>query len=120
VARYDLTSVRACISGTAPLPMEVQEVAVAGVPDTYRSETVKAYIVPKAGMQPTEEEIIAHCRARLAPYKLPKLVEFRAELPKTALGKVLRRMLIAEEQQKLALGREATFAERSASAAVFI
>jgi len=84
----------------------VQEVAVVGVPDAYRGETVKAYIVPKAGMQPTEDEIIAHCRESLAPYKVPKLVEFRTELPKTAIGKVLRRMLIAEEQQKLAVGHE--------------
>jgi long-chain acyl-CoA synthetase len=78
----------------------VQEAAVAGVPDPYRGETVKAYIVPKASAPITEEEIIAHCRASLAPYKVPKLVEFRAELPKTAIGKVLRRMLIAEERQK--------------------
>jgi long-chain acyl-CoA synthetase len=84
----------------------VQEVAVAGVPDPYRGETVKAYIVPKTGMRPSEEEIIAHCRASLAPYKVPKLVEFRAELPKTAIGKVLRRILIAEERQKLALTGE--------------
>jgi long-chain acyl-CoA synthetase len=80
----------------------VQEVAIVGVPDPYRGETVKAYIVPKAGVQPTVEELIAHCRASLAPYKVPKLVEFRGELPKTAIGKVLRRMLVAEEQQKLA------------------
>jgi long-chain acyl-CoA synthetase len=80
----------------------VQEVAVVGVPDTYRGETVKAYIVTRAGMQPTEAEIIAHCRASLAPFKVPKLVEFRAELPKTVIGKVLRRMLVAEERQKLA------------------
>jgi long-chain acyl-CoA synthetase len=79
----------------------VQEAAVAGVPDPYRGETVKAYIVPKPGAHLTEEEIIAHCRASLAPYKVPKLIEFRNELPKTAIGKVLRRMLIAEERQKL-------------------
>jgi long-chain acyl-CoA synthetase len=80
----------------------VQEVAVAGVPDPYRGETVKAYIVPKAGAQPRREELIAHCRASLAPYKIPKLIEFRSELPKTAIGKVLRRMLIEEEKQRLA------------------
>jgi long-chain acyl-CoA synthetase len=80
----------------------VQEAAVAGIPDPYRGETVKAYIVPKVGMKPTEEELIAHCRVSLAPYKIPKLFEFRAELPKTAIGKVLRRMLVEEEQQKLA------------------
>ena len=92
----------------------VQEVAVAGVPDTYRGETVKAYIVLKAGAHATEEEIVAHCRASLAPYKVPKLIEFRAELPKTAIGKVLRRILVAEEQQKLSAVREqAVGAERS-------
>ena len=78
----------------------VQEVAVAGVPNAYRGETVKAYIVPKPGTWPTEAEIIAHCRVSLAPYKVPKLVEFRTELPKTAIGKVLRRVLAAEEQQQ--------------------
>ena len=92
----------------------VQEVAVAGVPDAYRGETVKAYIVLKAGASATEEEIVAHCRASLAPYKVPKLIEFRAELPKTAIGKVLRRILVAEEQQKLSAVREqAVGAERS-------
>jgi long-chain acyl-CoA synthetase len=99
-------------SGYKVLPREVEEVlfahpavqeaAVAGVPDPYRGETVKAYVVPKAGMRLTEEEVIAHCRASLAPYKVPKRVEFRTELPKTAIGKVLRRILVAEEQQKLA------------------
>ena len=84
----------------------VQEVAVAGVPDAYRGETVKAYIVLKAGARATEEEIVAHCRASLAPYKVPKLIEFRAELPKTAIGKVLRRILVAEERQKLSEPRE--------------
>jgi len=78
----------------------VQEAAVVGVPDPYRCETVKAFIVPKASMHPTVEELITHCRASLAPYKVPRLIEFRAELPKTAIGKVLRRVLAAEEQQQ--------------------
>ena len=78
----------------------VQEAAVVGVPDSYRGETVKAFIVPKAGMHPTVEELITHCRVSLAPYKAPRMIEFRAELPKTAIGKVLRRVLAAEEQQK--------------------
>jgi long-chain acyl-CoA synthetase len=81
----------------------VQEAAVVGVPDAYRGETVKAYIVLKAGMRLSDEEVIAHCRASLAPYKVPRLVEFRAELPKTTIGKVLRRMLVAEEREKQAL-----------------
>ena len=78
----------------------VQEAAVVGVPDPYRCETVKAFIVPKASMHPTVEELITHCRASLAPYKVPRLIEFRAELPKTAIGKVLPRVLAAEEQQQ--------------------
>jgi long-chain acyl-CoA synthetase len=80
----------------------VQEAAVIGVPDPYRGETVKAFIVPKAGMHPTAEELIAYCRTSLAPYKVPRLIAFRAELPKTAIGKVLRRVLAVEEQQNSA------------------
>jgi long-chain acyl-CoA synthetase len=78
----------------------VQEAAVIGVPDSYRGETVKAFIVPKAGMRPTAEELIAHCRTSLAPYKVPRQIEFRAELPKTVIGKVLRRVLADEVSQK--------------------
>lgn len=78
----------------------VQEAAVVGVPDPYRGETVKAFIVAKAGAHPTEAELIAHCRTSLAPYKVPRLFEFRSELPKTTIGKVLRRVLAAEAQQK--------------------
>jgi long-chain acyl-CoA synthetase len=104
-------------SGYKIFPREVEEVlfahpkvaeaAVAGVPHPYRGETVKAYIVPIEGAELTEEEIIAYCRENLAPYKVPRLVEFRAELPKTMIGKVLRRMLVEEERQKqLAEGQE--------------
>jgi acyl-CoA synthetase (AMP-forming)/AMP-acid ligase II len=164
--KYDLTSVRACISGAAPLPMvmqgywnrpedtaeqidtdgwlhtgdiatidadgyfaivdrkkdiiiasgykvlprEVEEVlfahpavleaAVAGVPNPYCGETVKAYVVLKPGACASAEEITAYCRVSLAPYKVPTEVEFRNELPKTMIGKVLRRVLVAEERQK--------------------
>ncbi|MGB9846198.1 MAG: AMP-binding enzyme, partial [Desulfotomaculales bacterium] len=66
----------------------------------YRGETVKAYIVLKPGETATEEEITGFCRERLAAYKVPRLVEFRAELPKSAVGKLLRRVLVAEETQK--------------------
>lgn len=79
---------------------KVQEAVVAGVPDTYRGETVKAYIVLKEGMESTEQEIIDFCRGKLAAYKVPKLVEFRKELPKTIVGKVLRRFLREEEIKK--------------------
>ncbi len=80
---------------------KVQEAVVVGVPDPRRGETVKAFIVLKEGETATEQEIIAFCRERLAPYKVPKLVEFRTELPKSAVGKLLRRALVEEEKQKL-------------------
>ncbi len=74
----------------------VREVAIVGVPDPYWGEAVKAYIVPREGATLTEEEIIRFCKERLAAYKVPKYVEFRNELPKTLVGKVLRRMLREE------------------------
>ncbi|MFC0295976.1 long-chain-fatty-acid--CoA ligase [Geobacillus jurassicus] len=74
----------------------VKEAAAVGVPDPYRGETVKAVIVLKDGMQASEEEILAHCRKNLAAYKVPRIVEFRAELPKTNVGKILRRALREE------------------------
>lgn len=80
---------------------KVQEVVVAGVPHSYRGETVKAYIVLKEGEIATEEEIITYCKEKLAPYKVPKLIEFRNELPKSAVGKLLRRKLVEEERRKL-------------------
>ncbi|MFD2627955.1 long-chain-fatty-acid--CoA ligase [Oceanobacillus kapialis] len=78
----------------------IQEVVVAGVPDVYRGETVKAYIVPKSGSVITEEELNSFCRKHLAAYKVPKIYEFRKELPKTAVGKILRRQLVNEEKEK--------------------
>ena len=78
----------------------VKEAAVAGVPDPYRGETVKAYIVLKDGAQASADDIIAHCRRHLAAYKVPKLVEFRSELPKSLVGKVLRRVLLEEELRR--------------------
>ena len=59
-------------------------------------------MVLKAGETATEEEIIQFCRENLAPYKVPKFVEFRDELPKSQVGKVLRRVLLEEEKKKLA------------------
>ncbi|MGZ3674666.1 MAG: long-chain-fatty-acid--CoA ligase [Ktedonobacterales bacterium] len=72
---------------------KVLEAAAVGVPDAYRGETVRAYVVVKPGEKLTEEELIAFCKERLAPYKVPKQVEFRDSLPKTLVGKVLRRTL---------------------------
>lgn len=80
---------------------KVQEAVVAGVPDAYRGETVKAYIVLKQGQTATVEEIAAYCKEKLASYKVPKNYEFRDELPKSAVGKLLRRKLVEEERQKL-------------------
>ncbi len=79
---------------------KIMEAAVAGVKDAYRGETLKAYIVLKEGETLTEEEVIKYCKENLAAYKVPKLVEFRPELPKTMIGKVLRRMLREEEEKK--------------------
>jgi long-chain acyl-CoA synthetase len=98
-------------SGFKVLPRDVEEVlfmhpkvleaVVAGIPHPARGDdTVKAYIVPKPGEQPTAEEIKEFCKLHLAPYKVPREVEFRAELPKTMVGKVLRRVLVEEEKQK--------------------
>ncbi|WP_067727238.1 long-chain-fatty-acid--CoA ligase [Oceanobacillus damuensis] len=78
----------------------IQEAVVAGIPDPYRGETVKAYIVLKEGAAITEEELDEYCRKHLAAFKIPRLYEFRDELPKTAVGKILRRKLIDEETEK--------------------
>ncbi|WP_422123006.1 long-chain-fatty-acid--CoA ligase [Planococcus sp. X10-3] len=78
----------------------IQECVVAGIPDPYRGETVKAYIVLKEGMSITEEQLDAFCREHLAAFKVPRIYEFRTELPKTAVGKILRRSLIDEEKAK--------------------
>lgn len=75
----------------------VAEVGVAGVPDAYQGEAVKAWIVLRAGMQASEEDLRAWCRARLAAYKLPKHFEFRDSLPKSTVGKVLRRELVSSQ-----------------------
>ena len=72
---------------------KVQDVVVVGIPDEFKGEMVKAYIVLKNGETSTAEEIIEHCKKNLAKFKVPKEVEFRKELPKTMIGKVLRRVL---------------------------
>lgn len=77
----------------------VEEAVVAGVADPYRGETVKAFIVPKHGASPSEDELKQWCKERLAAYKVPKLFEMRESLPKTMAGKVLRRKLIEQEEE---------------------
>ena len=83
---------------------KVKEAACYGVPDLYRGQTVKVAIVLKEGESATEEEIVEFCRPRLARYKIPKLVEFRDALPKSLIGKVLRRVLVEEEEKKAKAG----------------
>ena len=71
----------------------VLEVGAAGVPDAVKGEVVKAWIVLRAGETASEQELRGYCREKLAPYKVPAQIEFRSELPKTLVGKVLRRAL---------------------------
>jgi long-chain acyl-CoA synthetase len=98
-------------SGFKVLPRDVEEVlfqhpkvleaAVVGVPHPKRGDdTVTAFVVPKAGERLTIDELRDFCKAQLAPYKVPREWEFRDELPKTTVGKVLRRVLVEEEKRK--------------------
>ncbi len=80
----------------------VLEAAAIGVPDSYRGESAKAFVVLKPGQTATADELIAFCKQNLAPYKVPRSIEFRETLPKTMIGKILRRELVAEEKQKMA------------------
>ncbi len=98
------------VSGFNVYPRDVEEVlyqhpkvleaVVAGIPDPKSGERVKAYIVLKPGQTATAEEIMAYCRENLTGYKRPSEIEFRDSLPKTAVGKILRRQLVEEEKKK--------------------
>jgi long-chain acyl-CoA synthetase len=98
------------VSGFNVYPNEVEDVlfthpavleaAVIGVPDQYRGEAVKAFITLRPGANATADEVIEFCRANLAKYKVPSLIEFMPSLPKSAVGKVLRRELREMESQK--------------------
>jgi long-chain acyl-CoA synthetase len=79
---------------------KIMEVCAIGIPDAYRGETVKAFIVLRPGETMTEEEVIAFCRQTLAPYKVPKQVQFMESLPKSTVGKLLRRELRDMEAKK--------------------
>jgi long-chain acyl-CoA synthetase len=85
---------------------KVADCCVVGVPDRYRGETVKAFVVTKPGTTMTEDEVKECCVASLTAYKVPKLVEFRDALPRTVVGKVLRRVLLEEERAKAAAAEE--------------
>jgi long-chain acyl-CoA synthetase len=76
---------------------EVLEAAAAGVPHPSKGEVVKAFVVLKPGATATAHDLIAHCRTSLAPYKVPVAIAFRDELPKTIVGKILRRKLVEED-----------------------
>ncbi len=91
----------------------IKEAVVIGAPNTRGDSTVKAFVVLKDGQTATADEIIAFCRERLTRYKAPRLVEFRDELPKTLIGKHLRRVLVKEEEEKLASRRPPDMAEGS-------
>jgi long-chain acyl-CoA synthetase len=79
---------------------KVKEVAVAGIPDPYRGETVKAWIVLKPGEAMTEDELKEYCKDKMAKFKIPTHVEFReGELPKTTVGKILRRELVRQHKE---------------------
>jgi long-chain acyl-CoA synthetase len=78
----------------------VVDCCVIGLPDRYRGETVKAYVVQRPGANLTEEIVRDHCAGTLSAYKVPRAVEFRDDLPRSAVGKALRRMLVAEELAK--------------------
>lgn len=100
------------VGGYNVYPREVDEVLLehpdvlegvsVGIPDGVRGEALKAYIVPRPGVELTKADIVGWCRQRLASYKVPRLVEFRDELPKTIVGKVLRRALREEEMARQA------------------
>ncbi|MDZ7262664.1 MAG: long-chain fatty acid--CoA ligase [candidate division KSB1 bacterium] len=79
---------------------KIMEAAAIGVPDAYKGEVVKVFVVLKEGETATEQEIIDFCQGKLAKFKLPRYVEFRKELPKSLIGKVLRRVLQEEEKAK--------------------
>ncbi|MFQ5780109.1 MAG: long-chain fatty acid--CoA ligase [Nitrospiria bacterium] len=79
---------------------KIKEAVVVGIPEEFSGEFIKAYVVVKEGESATVDEILDYCRKELARFKVPKEIEFRPELPKTIIGKVLRRVLVEEEMKK--------------------
>lgn len=80
---------------------KVKEGVTVGIPDEYKGERIKVYVVLKDGVEATEEEFKEYFRQHLAPYKVPSEIEFRDSLPKNAIGKILRRVLREEEMRKI-------------------
>jgi long-chain acyl-CoA synthetase len=79
---------------------KVLEAVAIGVPVGSDNQRAKVFVVLKPGQTATAEEMTAWCKEGLAPYKVPKFVEFRSELPKTMVGKILRRQLMEEEEER--------------------
>jgi len=79
---------------------KVKDAVVVGIPQELRGELIKAYVVLKEGEHAAPAELLEHCRRELAKFKVPRRVEFRTELPKTIVGKVLRRVLVEEELKR--------------------
>jgi long-chain acyl-CoA synthetase len=112
VAIVDRKKEMIIVSGYNVYPREVEEAlakhpavlegAAIGVPHPLKGEEVKAFVVMKPGKTATAEELIAFCREQLAPFKVPRSIEFREALPKTLIGKVLRRQLAEEDAKKRA------------------
>jgi long-chain acyl-CoA synthetase len=113
VAIVDRKKEMIIVSGYNVYPREVEEAlakhpavlegAAIGVPHPLKGEEVKAFVVLKPGQTATADELIAFCREQLAPFKVPKAIEFRESLPKTQpVGKILRRQLAEEDKKKRA------------------
>lgn len=84
----------------------IKDACAIGVPDPYRGETVKVFVVSKEGQPLTEADVLKFCEGKLAAYKRPKLVEFRKDLPKSAVGKILRKKLREEEANRRGEGKK--------------
>src|SRR3990172_8727177 len=90
---------------------KVQDVVVVGIPEEFKGEKIKAYIVLKEGMTASADELIQYCREVLSKFKVPKEIEFREQLPKTLVGKVLRRVLRDEEMKKTITNNQMTISD---------
>jgi long-chain acyl-CoA synthetase len=110
VAIVDRKKEMIIVSGYNVYPREVEEAlarhpavlegAAIGIPHPIKGEEVKAFVVLKPGQTATADQLIEFCREGLAPFKVPRTIEFRDALPRTLIGKVLRRQLAEEEKQK--------------------